>query len=85
MSGYPSIALPIGITAEGKPAGLLMYAGFLDEPELIAYAYDLEQALDVRRQPQLLGAVSDPPDAGLCSNAKPHPKGAEASPRRGIW
>lgn len=74
VSGYPSIALPIGSTPAGKPAGMLMYAGFLGEPELLAYAYDLEQALDVRRQPQMLGLVSDPPNAGLCAAERPGQK-----------
>jgi amidase len=70
VSGYPNLALPVGITPAGKPAGMLMYSGFLEEPELIGFAYDLEQALDVRRQPQMLGAVNDPPNAGLCSDAR---------------
>lgn len=78
VSGYPSIALPIGITAAGKPAGMLMYAGYLDEPELIARAYDLEQAMGVRRQPQMPGQATDPPDAGLCNGGKAEPKQARS-------
>jgi len=68
VSGYPNLALPVGITPAGKPAGLLMYSTFLQEPTLIALAYDLEQAMNVRRQPQLRGAVNDPPNAGLCTD-----------------
>jgi len=71
VSGYPSLALPVGITAAGKPAGMLMYSGFLRERRLIALAYDLEQELNVRRQPRLLGAVADPDNAGLCGTARP--------------
>ncbi|MEO8751195.1 MAG: amidase family protein [Casimicrobiaceae bacterium] len=67
VAGYPSLALPVGITPAGKPAGMLMYSGFLEEAELIGFAYDLEQALNVRRKPQLLGAVNDPPNAGICA------------------
>ena len=67
VAGYPNLALPVGITAQGKPAGILMYAGFLSEPTLLALAFDLEQALRARVQPQFLGAVSDPPDAGICA------------------
>jgi amidase len=67
VSGYPNLALPVGITPAGKPAGLLMYGGFLREPALLGFAYDLEQELKVRRQPQFLGTVTDPPDAGLCT------------------
>jgi amidase len=74
VSGYPSIALPVGITPGGKPAGILMYSTFLREPRLLAFAYDLEQELNARRQPQFLGAVSDPPNAGICATLprKPH-------------
>ena len=71
VSGYPSLALPVGITPAGKPAGLLMYSTFLREPQLIALAYDLEQELNARRQPRLLGAVADPDNAGLCGTARP--------------
>lgn len=67
VAGYPNLALPVGITAEGKPAGMLMYGGFLEEPQLIGLAYDLEQALRARVQPQLLGTFTYPPDAGICS------------------
>ncbi len=73
VSGYPNLALPVGITPAGKPAGMLMYSTFLEEPKLIAFAYDLEQELKVRRQPQFLGAVADPPNAGLCAGVQvPH-------------
>lgn len=72
VSGYPSLALPVGITPAGKPAGMLMYSTFLEESTLIGFGYDLEQELNVRRQPQFLGTVSYPPNAGLCA-APPAP------------
>jgi len=66
-AGYPSISVPAGVTADGKPAGVWMYSGFLSEPRLLAFAYDLEQELQPRRAPGLLGVPpADPPDAGLC-------------------
>jgi amidase len=71
VSGYPNIALPVGITSAGKPAGMQMYSTFLREPELIGFAYDLEQELNARRQPQFLGSVSDPDNAGLCGALPP--------------
>jgi len=72
VAGYPNIAVPVGLTPEGKPAGLWMYAGFLQEPQLLAMAYDLEQEIQPRSAPGFLGAVPDePPDAGLCSAAGP--------------
>jgi amidase len=69
VAGYPNLSMPIGLTPEGKPAGLWMYSGFLQEPKLIALAYDLEQAIKPRTQPQFLGSVPpEPPDAGICAS-----------------
>ena len=77
VAGYPNIAVPVGLTPEGKPAGLWMYAGFLQEPQLLAIAYDLEQEIQPRSAPGFLGAVPDePPDAGLCSAALSKPRRA---------
>jgi amidase len=72
VGGYPNLALPVGIRASGKPAGMLMYSTFLQEPTLIGFAYDLEQALNVRRQPQFLGTATDPTNAGLCPASPGH-------------
>jgi amidase len=71
VSGYPSLALPVGITEAGKPAGMLMYSTFLREPQLIGFAYDLEQELNARQQPELLGAVDDPDKVDLCGTGRP--------------
>jgi amidase len=71
VSGYPNLALPIGITPAGKPAGMLMYSTFLREPQLIGFAFDLEQELHARRQPEFLGSVIDPDNAGLCGTERP--------------
>jgi amidase len=68
VAGYPNISIPVGLTPQGKPAGLWMYSGFLQEPKLFALAYDLEQAIKPRTQPQFLGSVPpEPPDAGICA------------------
>ena len=73
VAGYPDISIPVGLTPEGKPAGLWMYSGFLQEPALLGLAYDLEQEIHPRSQPQFLGMVPpEPPDAGICS-APPRP------------
>ena len=66
VGGYPNLALPVGIRASGKPAGMMMYSTSLQESTLIGFAYDLEQALNIRRQPQFLGTATDPTNAGLC-------------------
>jgi amidase len=77
VAGYPDIAIPVGISSQGRPAGLWMYSGFLQEPKLLAYAYDLEQELNTRASnpPQYLGALQPyPPDPGICAALpkKPH-------------
>jgi amidase len=67
VAGYPNISVPVGLTPEGKPAGIWMYSGFLKEPSLLALAYDLEQAIHPRRQPEMLGEVPpEPENAGIC-------------------
>jgi amidase len=68
VAGYPDLSIPVGLTPEGKPAGLWMYSGALSEGTLISLAYDLEQEIQPRSQPEFLGAVPpEPPDAGICS------------------
>ena len=52
VAGYPNLSIPVGLTPEGKPPGLWIYSGFLREPTLLALAYDLEQAIKPRTQPQ---------------------------------
>jgi amidase len=69
VAGYPNLSIPVGLTPQGKPAGLWMYGGFLKEPALLGFAYDLEQAIKPRTQPAFLGSVpSEPPDAGICAS-----------------
>ena len=70
VAGYPNFSMPVGIRSSGRPAGMLMYGAFLDEPQLLAMAYDLEQALHARQQPQFLGSIIPIPSAGLCN--QPH-------------
>ncbi len=72
VAGYPNISIPVGITTHGKPAGIWMYSTFLHEPELIGFAYDLEQELQARMPPQYQGEVPpEPPDAGICDGSQP--------------
>jgi amidase len=67
VAGYPNLSLPVGIRPpSGKPVGILMYSTFLREPKLIGFAYDLEQRMQVRRQPRFLGSVIPVPNADLC-------------------
>jgi amidase len=67
VAGYPNISIPTGISSEGRPGGLWMYAGFLSEPALLGFAFDLEQEMQARQSPTFAGQVPpEPPDAGLC-------------------
>lgn len=69
VAGYPNLSMPVGIRSSGRPAGMLMYGGFLHEPQLLAMAYDLEQELPARQQPQFRGSITPVPLAGLCTQS----------------
>src|SRR5437899_3191012 len=84
VAGYPNFSMPVGIRSSGRPAGMLMYSTFLDEPQLLAMAYDLEQELNARQQPQFLGSIIPIPNAGLCT--QPHqPQGQAHLPHGRIF
>jgi amidase len=69
-AGYPVMSVPVGVSPEGIPAGVWMYAGFLQEPKLLRVAYGIEKLLRPRELPEFLGAVpADPPNAGICGVA----------------
>ena len=67
VAGYPNLSIPVGIRDSGRPAGMLMYSTAFHEAQLIAMAYDLEQALNARQQPQLLGSIQPIPNGGFCT------------------
>src|SRR6266545_491622 len=70
VAGYPNLSLPVGIRGSGRPAGMLMYSTFLHEPQLIGFGYDLEQELNVRRQPQFLRFVIPVPNGHFCDQQR---------------
>ncbi len=74
VAGYPNFSMPVGIRSSGRPAGMLMYSTAFREAQLIAMAYDLEQALNARQQPQLLGAIQPIPNGGFCTGHQPQGK-----------
>src|SRR5438105_4639063 len=74
VAGYPNFSMPVGIRSSGRPAGMLMYSTAFREAQLIAMAYDLEQELHARQQPQLLGAITPIPNGGFCSGHQPQGK-----------
>ena len=76
VAGYPNISVPVAIADDGRPAGIWMYSGFLQEPKLLALAYDLEQEIQPRVQPRFAGTPPDWTDAGVCASLpKPHDRG----------
>jgi amidase len=82
VAGYPNIAVPVGLTPEGKPAGLWMYSGFLAEPALLSFAFDLEQEIDPRRAATFRGRVPpEPADAGICATTSPTTRAAQPARR----
>src|SRR5947208_3419810 len=70
VAGYPNLSLPVGIRDDGRPAGMLMYSSFLHEPQLIGFGYDLEQELNVRRQPQFLRFIIPVPNGDFCDQQR---------------
>jgi amidase len=74
VAGYPNFSMPVGIRSSGRPAGMLMYSTAFHEAQLIAMAYDLEQALNARQQPQFLNAIIPIPNGGFCSGHQPQGK-----------
>ncbi|MDB6147063.1 MAG: Amidase [Spartobacteria bacterium] len=81
VAGYPNISIPVGLTPDNKPAGLWMWSGFLQEPKLLGFAFDLEQELQPRRNAQqLVGTVPpEPADAGICAGL-PRPQARNGKP-----
>jgi amidase len=63
VSGYPSMAVPVGYTPTGRPVGLWLAAGFMQEPTLIRLGFAIEQLLQARVPPTLSGAA--PPEPPL--------------------
>jgi len=53
---------------------MLMYSTFLHEPQLIGFGYDLEQELNVRRQPQFLRFIIPIPNGGFCTGQPSQPR-----------
>ncbi|MFL5674975.1 MAG: amidase family protein [Chloroflexota bacterium] len=71
VSGYPVISVPTGLTDDGRPGGVWLSAGFLSEPVLLAFAFDLESATGPRPIPTFAGRPPDPPpDAGICATPR---------------
>ena len=67
IAGYPIISVPVGFDTDGRPTGVWLYAGFLQEPTLLALGYAIEQLLQARTQPRFRSdPPPPPPNAGIC-------------------
>jgi amidase len=79
IAGYPVISVPTGLTDDGRPGGVWLSTGFLGEPALLGFAFDLEAAIGGRPRPTFNGALPAlPPDAGICAT----PIGSRVPTRR---
>ncbi|MDQ3128762.1 MAG: amidase [Chloroflexota bacterium] len=81
ISGWASITIPGGYVGP-LPIGVSFIAGRWDEPKLIGYAYDLEQATDVRVPPQFLATTTS--DAARSAKSKSDRR-AIVPGRHGHW
>ncbi|HEX5039016.1 MAG TPA: amidase family protein [Candidatus Limnocylindria bacterium] len=59
VAGYASITVPAGYVDDVLPIGLTFIGGQWDEPDLIGFAYDFEQATQVRVPPSFLPTIGD--------------------------
>src|SRR5262245_30552027 len=58
VSGYADVTVPTGTDA-GLPVEITFIGGRWDEPKLIGFAYDFEQATHVRVPPQFIPTIGD--------------------------
>ena len=58
-TGQPAMAVPMGFTEAGLPAGLQILARLFDEAAMIRVAYGYEQATNHRRPPAGFGPLAD--------------------------
>jgi amidase len=75
VSGYADITVPAGYI-EGLPIGITFIGGRWDEPDLLGFAYDYEQATQIRVPPQFIPSIGDElfpgvPDSLVGTDAQP--------------
>jgi amidase len=63
-SGYPDITVPAG-DHNGLPIGITFIGGRWSESQLIGYAYDFEQATQIRVPPTFIPTIGDDPLGNL--------------------
>ena len=84
VAGYPLLSVPVGISCEGRPAGIWLSGGFLSEPKLLGIGYALEQLLDARSKPAFAGTrPADPPTRASATVSTPHACRGRRAPSAG--
>jgi amidase len=63
LSGYPSVQVPNGFTANTLPISLAFLGTAFSEPKLIALSYSFEQATHLRRPPSTTPPLPSDPGA----------------------
>jgi amidase len=58
VAGYPDITVPAAYDA-GLPIGITFIGGRWEEPKVIGFAYDYEQATHIRVPPQFIPTIGD--------------------------
>jgi amidase len=59
ISGWADITVPAGYARDVLPIGVTFIGGQWDEPDLIGFAFDFEQATLVRVPPQFIPSIGD--------------------------
>lgn len=54
VSGYPAVSVPAGYRESGEPVSITLFGDYLDDANLISYAYAYEQKHQARQAPQLI-------------------------------
>jgi amidase len=62
----------------GLPVGITFIGGRWDEPKLLGFAYDFEQATEVRERPQFIPTIGDELFLGIPNTPAPEPEEAQA-------
>ncbi|MEO1287942.1 MAG: amidase family protein [Chloroflexota bacterium] len=54
VSGYPAVSVPAGYRDDGEPVSITFFGDYLDDANLVSYAYAYEQAHPARKPPTLV-------------------------------
>jgi amidase len=81
VSGYGEITVPAAYTS-GLPVGISFIGGRWSEPELLGFAYDFEQATNVRVKPTYIPTIGDALFPGVPNPAATTLRAAATTERR---